>query len=739
VKRLLIFLAAVTAPAAHASGWIQFTQSARVGPAAYDQWAPAVASNGFDFLVAWTTTRPNNRSAVYVTRVNSDGRLETEIAQPLDSIGATGCGVSVTPGRDGYFAAWISEGGLSAAITDSYGRVEHRVTIPQDPTACTSTLAAWNGVAHLVVSGFAGPFAGTLFDNNGSVIESNIPIGNTHGDARIALTADGSGFLILSTKPTPESDTVYGRRMTSSGVLGEWFLVRSVASRVSGLSVTSAGSNDVVVWADAFGLWTMEMETQTNVAGASRQLTSEATTIGQVVRVNDRTWITYAKSRSDANSYLITLGYDGSLTTPIDLGAADAAQLAWNGSRMLAVRSAPEIPTFERDIIGSFPSPVSADAPFVVSRSKTQQENGDLASDGMGNAVAVWDEKISGQMQIFAARFDAGKGPLDPSGIQISSSGNNIYPAAAFNGTNYLVVWTRIVDQERLTVARRFSPDGKVLDSDDMIIGKATYDSEPRVASDGSNWLVAWLSVVGASNCANTWPSTRALIARISPQGAVLDNGGLAVAPLGPDQDELDLAWTGSRYIMAWTNNCSGFHRPTETSIGAATFSGDLSHSDSSSFLSGVGSSAQRSGFAKPRVAANPERLLVVWVRSEVGTARTEYRLLEEVSTVATRRRAIGSSLSSRTLPGLLIGAASDSSGHFSVLTDMEIPWAAPLHGIFETTADSSAPPRFFFVLDRQEILMGRPIRHSGSYWMTETNETFDPGAGAQRLWIREF
>jgi hypothetical protein len=483
----------------------------------------------------------------------------------------------------------------------------------------------------------------------------------------------------------------------------------------------------------------MEMETLTNIAGASRQLTAEATAIGQVLRVNGRTWITYARSRSDASSYLITLGNDGSPSTPIELGTADPARLAWNGSRMLAVRSAPELPAFEHDIVGSFPSPVSADTAFVVSRSKTLQENGDLASDGMGNAIAVWDERISRQTQIFAARFDARKGALDPAGIQISSSGNNIYPAAAFNGTNYLVVWTRFVDQERLTVARRFSPDGKVLDSDDIIVGKASYYSEPRVASDGSNWMVAWLGTLASpSGCANTWPATRALVARISPQGTVLDKGGIVIAPLGPDQDDLDLAWTGSTYVMAFTNICAGFHLPTVTSIGAATFAADLSHS-ASSFLSGVGSTAQRSGFGTPRVAAGPGRSLVAWLRNERGMVRTEYGLLENASTPATRRRAIGSTLSNPTAPGLLVGVASGSSGHFSVLTEMEIPWAAPRHGIFETTTDSSAPPRFFFVLEPGEILMGRPIRHNSSYWMAETNETFDPGAGAQRLWIREF
>src|SRR5881628_3454038 len=174
------------------------TATPRIGPAAYDQIGPAIASNGFDYLVAWTTTLPTG-PAVSAVRVNSDETLATPVAVPLDSNARS---VTVTPGRDGYFAAWISDKGLNVAITDSYGRIEHSVTIPQDGlTAGAQTLAAWNGAVCLVVAGFAGPFLGTLLDNNGDVIQSGIPLGDAHGEiTRFSLIVDSVGFLLLSTK-----------------------------------------------------------------------------------------------------------------------------------------------------------------------------------------------------------------------------------------------------------------------------------------------------------------------------------------------------------------------------------------------------------------------------------------------------------------------------------------------------------------------------------------------------------
>src|ERR1019366_8692160 len=100
-----------------------------------------------------------------------------------------------------------------------------------------------------VLSGLNGPFTASLFDNNGDVIASSIPVGDAHGDEtiKVALMSDDAGFLVLATKRVSDlRDDIYGRRISSSGVEGDWFLVRSVTNHVLGLSVTWDGTHDLM-------------------------------------------------------------------------------------------------------------------------------------------------------------------------------------------------------------------------------------------------------------------------------------------------------------------------------------------------------------------------------------------------------------------------------------------------------------------------------------------------------------
>lgn len=745
---ILVFL--LTVCPLRASGWIPFTQTSRIDAAADDQWQPTVASNGFDYLVGWETSPPSgSTSSVYVTRVNSDGTLATDVALPLDPTARDAHSLTVVPGRDGYFATWISDKGLNVAIMDSYGRIERRATVPQDdPNRSNQTLAAWNGAVSLVVSGAVGPFVGTLVDNNGEVLGSNIPIGDTHGESRIfkALTADSAGFLILSTKPTMTGDAIYGRRINSSGVAGDWFLVRSVASSVWGLSVASDGFRDVIVWSDEFGLWTLELDAQSNITSPSRQLGPDRASIGQVIIANGRTWITYETFRPDTPDFAITIESNGMVNAPVLIGLGQVGHAASNGSTVLSVQSVPEAaPVVDHDIVGRLLSLAAATAPFLVSKSKTEQRNGDLVTDREGNVIAVWDEKVGTEHRIFAARFDTNRTALDPSGVQVSATGENTNPSAAFNGTNYLVVWTQLIDGKRQTVARRFSPDGRVLDSDDAILGDASYDSAPRVAWDGSNWLVVWVrSMPATSNCGNSGPRTLIYAARVSASGVVLDPEGIPIAPTGAlDQIDVDLGWAGSRYVVAWTNVCSGYHQPTQTSIGAAVIAADLSRAEVSS-LSLVGSSRDSVSYGKPRVVPGPDRSLIAWQRTANGAAVTEFRIIDN-GLPTLRKRAVGPRpVAFGTVSGPLIAAGRDVNGHFIVLTEMTIPTASPYQGLFMTTVASEGIPQtttFLSVLDNDEIFLGDLIPHDGALWIAESllNPAFDPVAGARRLWIREY
>ena len=662
--------------------------------------------------MAWTTLLPSG-PALYATRVNSNGTLATDIATPLDSNAHS---VSLTAGRDGYFAAWISNKGLNAAITDSYGRIEHRVTVAQDGlTTSSQTLAAWNGAVHLVVSGFDGPFFGTLLDNNGDILQSNIPIGDTHRElnTRTAMTADTAGFLVVSTKEVSGRDEIYGRRITSSGVAGDWFLIRSVASKVFGLSVTSDGARDVIAWGDAFGVWMMSLD------GQSRQLVPDSAAVTQMLVEGGRTWITYQRFPSGGEAYAITVGRDGSVTAPLSLSSA--SKMASNGSNLLSVSAVRA--DLETDIVGSFLTPAHADPPMVVSKSETEQRNGNLAGDG-NNAVAVWDEKILSQHQIFAARFDSNRKALDLAGVQISISEDNIHPSAAFNGKDYLIVWTRTEQ----TVARRFSSDGQLLDSDDILLGESTYDGAPRVMWDGSNWLVAWVRELEQPACGNIGRATRIYATRVSPSGVAFNPGGVPIDPQASmDQRDVDLGWSESEYIITWTNFCTGYHQPTRTSIGMATLAPDFSR---------VRIATASTEGSNPRVAVGASQSLIAW---SVNGA-TEFRIVDNTAAQDdVRRRTIGQHRSFANLPGSLVAVEGSS-----IFTQMTIPFAPLYQGLFQTTiaADGSpGTPRFLFVLEPTETLIGRLMVHGGTHWMAESmlNSIFDPAAGATRLWIREF
>ena len=91
------------------------------------------------------------------------------------------------------------------------------------------------------------------------------------------------------------------------------------------------------------------------------------------------------------------------------------------------------------------------------------------------------------------------RAPL-PSALRARPLGNGVGGSGvAFDGTNYLVVWTDYRGGATKVYGARVSPDGTVLDQSGFAISAA--GSAPAVAFDGTNYLVVWSdqdSIVGA-------------------------------------------------------------------------------------------------------------------------------------------------------------------------------------------------------------------------------------------------
>lgn len=716
---------------------IEFSSPLRSGPAAYDQSNPVLASNGIDYLAAWTTTAvvKGTTRHVYAAQVHADGTLAADIATQLGDPAGDTYGVSISPGRDGYFVAWLTDKGATAAVLDSYGRTERFASVMQPAAPYGHTLTAWDGSTHIVLSGFSasvgenGAYSATLLDDNANVIAENIAVG-TQVDGALAqcVIADSAGFLVLSNRPGYNSnpDVIFGRRITPAGSLGEWFQIRTTASRIISIAAVRDGSSDLIAWSDGFGVWTAPFDPQTNAIGSSRQVAATASAGGlRLVNAKGVIWVAWADSYTGDTA--IPLGTDGTPGTAVDIGSGWPLDLASNGQSILSIRSAARGGTLaDGDIVGRFLSAPAAD--FTVSKSHADQENGDLASDGT-TVLATWDEDMGTSRQVFAARHVLTTATVDGAGVQVSSSGTNRFPSAASNGKTWLIAWIRTDSSGTFAVARRFA-NGVVIDSEDIVLGPtAGYQHPVRVASNGSEWVVEWTAIRPGGGCGHG-QSSRPILTRVSTGGVVLDPDGVDVtAALSLDTTDFDIAWDGTRYVAAWSNTCwYGAHTPTYYDVHAAFISADLTRTDLVALTPGLSTSS----VSMPRIAAIENSAVIAWN----GPGSTQYIVVNEPLSGRSRTRSVGPPRVTHTLEGSLVGASRAATGQLMLFTVSRISWAA-YNGVFCSILDGTGAVignGLGAILDGGESLHGYVARAGGYAFMPDSR--FDSAGGATRQWM---
>ncbi|MEO0227999.1 MAG: hypothetical protein ABIL70_08145, partial [candidate division WOR-3 bacterium] len=144
-----------------------------------------------------------------------------------------------------------------------------------------------------------------------------------------------------------------------------------------------------------------------------------------------------------------------------------------------------------------------------------------VAFDGT-NYLVVWSDERSGYYiyDIYGARVSPNGVVLDPNGIPISTAANSqLYPSVAFDGTNYLVVWQDYRNNPDTSdiYGARVSQNGTVLDPSGIPISTAAnYQVCPSVAFGGTNYLVVWQDYRNNPDTSDIYG------ARVSPNGVVL-------------------------------------------------------------------------------------------------------------------------------------------------------------------------------------------------------------------------
>jgi len=202
----------------------------------------------------------------------------------------------------------------------------------------------------------------------------------------------------------------------------------------------------------------------------------------------------------------------------------------------------------------------------LVAAAAGDQRTPQLASGG-DMILAVWQDQrsspiLSGQQSgfdLFAARLDAQGMPIDPLPFAVSmAAGTQETPRVAWNGTAWLVAWVGQVSTEfyytDALLAVRIAADGTLLDSEPIVvmadIGSGTFGD---VASDGNGWAVFFTGWSGAT----AWVYG----ARIAADGTLVDQtpkglfspGGSPYTPYG-----VSAAWAGNRYLVTWSQWAAG-------------------------------------------------------------------------------------------------------------------------------------------------------------------------------------
>ncbi len=162
--------------------------------------------------------------------------------------------------------------------------------------------------------------------------------------------------------------------------------------------------------------------------------------------------------------------------------------------------------------------------------------------------LAVWSVFSADHMRtvaIRAARIGPTGALLEPSTVTLSEGSTSRYsPSVATDGTNFFVVW---VLEGTGVVGARVSGSGALLDAGGVVLAPPATGSQqnPTVAWNGHDYLAAWQEApAGVSAIRGT---------RVSAGGVVRDPTGLAIGPLTASTRRMPtVVGVGDGFVVAW-------------------------------------------------------------------------------------------------------------------------------------------------------------------------------------------
>ncbi len=572
------------------AGAVSHPSGLPLSTAANDQNAPTVASNGADYFVVWTDARAGwTNFDVYGTRVTSDGVVSDPDGLAISAAANHESSPSVASNGTDYFVVW----GDARAGTTNYDVYGARVTSAgevSDPSGLALSTevnhqsyasVASNGTDYFVVweDARADPderdLYGTRVTSAGEVSDPNgLALATTASDETAASVAsDGTDYLVVwhELRAGPSFD-VYGTRVTSAGEVGDpsGLAVSTDGSHQNFPMVASNGTEYLVVWEDrrtpAYDVYGARVTS----AGLVRDPDGLP-----ICAVTTSMW--RSSVASNGTDYLfvfhderIGLGFDvyGALVTsagvvgaPILLTDAAYAQanasVASNGTDFLVVWE--DLRNGNPDVYGTRVTSagvVGDPNGLAISTTPSGESKPIVASNG-GDYLVVWEDlrnDATSSVDLYGTRVTSAGEVSDASGLALSTAADAQGNASvASNGADYLVVWEDFRSGQSFDVyGTRVTSAGEVSDTSGLALSTAANDqTEPSVASDGSDYLVVWSDYRTVSQYGHNGDI---FCTFVTSAGDVSDPSGLAIAEAFHIQKSPSVAWNGAEYLVVWND-----------------------------------------------------------------------------------------------------------------------------------------------------------------------------------------
>jgi hypothetical protein len=522
--------------------------------AAFDQAAAQIATDGDAFLAVWIDHTLSGVGDIHGSRVSPAGKRVDDDVLRIAVTDADENRVAVAYGGNRYLVVWSTPAVLRARFVGRDGALSDAFEIAA-LTGFAQPRVAFNGNRFLVVWSAGPVFRGAAVDTSGGIVKTFDVASTARTFQDTALVAANGAFAfvtaIVDFNGVPNGNgypsDVGVTTIDENGTVSPRVVVAPAATPVFDVRAASTGTEILVAWSTALAIpggTVRNVRVTAAGAGAIDVIPAEGMYLHDVA--------------ADGSGFLVFYGADGTkyirrpgASQPLGTVATPPTQTtllasASNGARTLViVRGAPR-PGFEFGPAGGDLYVTRLDTmeidPLVVA--PRQQSSPDIATAGQ-LSLAAWCEYIGSDRRL---------------GI----------------------------------VASRIGPAGDSLDLNGIDLHAGVFHPvAPRVASNGTDWLVTWVD------------GTSVYAARVSNNGTALDAAPILVASNVYYASDIAVSWDGTRYVVVYYRG--QFLRGLQSTIRAARITAQGTMPEPEVTLSEIGPNDF------PTVASSPEGSLVVW------------------------------------------------------------------------------------------------------------------------------